>query len=291
MTQRISRARQTIRESDVPFRMPVREERYQRLRSVLHVLHPIFNESCTASAGEQLQRGDLAAEAIRLARVVYTELPEDAETAGLPALMLLTDARRAGRSGPQNEAIPIDKQDRSLWDRTQIAEGVELTGAALTHGAVGPYQLEAAIAAVHDEAATASNTDWPQILALYSVLKRMVDNTMATLNHAVAVAMVHGPGEGLRPIGEPDATGRLRDHHRLHAVRGHLLEMAEELINPEHLRPAGAADGLGGEESRSGSAGSRKRGCPEYSHVQLPGIPEVLNGPATEASSYTCARQ
>jgi RNA polymerase sigma factor (sigma-70 family) len=241
MAQRISRAKQTIRESDVPFRMPVREEQHRRLRAVLHVLYLIFNEGYTASEGEQLQRADLAAEAIRLARVVYTKQSEDAEIAGLLALMLLTDARRAGRSGPRNEVIPLDKQDRSLWDRTQIAKGVELISAALTRGAVGPYQLQAAIAAVHDEAATASDIDWPQILALYSVLKRMVDNPMVTLNHAVAVAMVHGPGEGLRLIAELDATGRLRDHHRLHAVRGHLLEMAEELTGAIENYQAAAA--------------------------------------------------
>jgi RNA polymerase sigma factor (sigma-70 family) len=229
MAQRISRAKQTIRESDVPFRMPVREEQHQRLRAVLHVIYLIFNEGYTASEGEQLQR------------VVYTKLPEDGEIAGLLALMLLTDARRAGRSGPQNEVIPLDKQERSLWDRTQIAEGVELISAALTRGGVGPYQLQAAVAAVHDEAATASDTDWPQILALYSVLKRMVDNPMVTLNHAVAVAMVHGPGEGLRLIAELDATGRLRDHHRLHAVRGHLLEMAEELTGAIENYQAAAA--------------------------------------------------
>jgi RNA polymerase sigma factor (sigma-70 family) len=241
MAQRISRAKQTIRESDVPFRMPVREEQQQRLRAVLHVLYLIFNEGYTASEGELLQRADLAAEAIRLARVVYTKLPQDSEIAGLLALMLLTDARRAGRSGPQNEVIPLDKQDRRLWDQSQIAEGVELISAALKRGAVGPYQVQAAIAAVHDEAATASDTDWPQILALYSLLKRMVDNPMVILNHAVAVAMVHGPREGLRLIAELDATGRLRDHHRLHAVRGHLLEMAEELTGAIENYQAAAA--------------------------------------------------
>jgi RNA polymerase sigma factor (sigma-70 family) len=241
MAQRISRAKQTIKESGVPFRMPVREEQLQRLRAVLHVIYLIFNEGYTASEGEQLQRADLAAEAIRLARMVYTKLPEDAEIMGLLALMLLTDARRAARSGPQNEVIPLDKQDRSLWNRTQIAEGLELISVALARGAVGPYQLQAAIAAVHDEAATAGDTDWPQILALYTVLTRMVDNPMVTLNRAVAVAMVHGPREGLRLIAELDATGRLRDHHRLYAVRGHLLEMAEELTGAiENYRAAAA---------------------------------------------------
>jgi RNA polymerase sigma factor (sigma-70 family) len=229
MAQRISRAKQTIRESGVPFRMPVRDEENARLQAVLHVFYLIFSEGYTASEGDQLQRADLAAEGIRLTRVVYTKLPEDAEIAGLLALMLLTDARRAARVGPQGEAIPLDKQDRSLWDRSQIAEGVELISGALKRGAVGPYQLQAAIGAVHDEAATARETDWPQIVALYSVLKRMSDNPMVRLNHAVAVAMVHGPAEGLRLIDELDASGRLGGHHRLHAVRGHLLEMAEEL--------------------------------------------------------------
>jgi RNA polymerase sigma factor (sigma-70 family) len=241
MAQRISRAKQTIKESDIPFRMPVRDERHGRLRAILHVIYLIFNEGYTASEGEQLQRADLAAEAIRLARVVYTKLPEDAEIAGLLALMLLTDARRAGRTGPQNEVIPLDKQDRSLWDRAQIAEGVKLISAALTRGAVGPYQLQAAIAAVHDEAVTASDTDWPQILALYSVLNKMVDNPMVILNHAVAVAMVHGPEEGLRLIAKLEATGRLRDHHRLYAVRGHLLEMAEQLTGAIENYQAAAA--------------------------------------------------
>lgn len=241
MAQRISRAKQTIRESGVPFQMPVRAEQNERLTAVLHVLYLIFNEGYTASEGEYLQRADLAAEAIRLARVVYEKLPEDAEAAGLLALMLLTDARRAARSGPQSEVIPLDKQDRGLWDRSRIAAGVELISAVLKRGSVGPYQLQAAIAAVHDEAATASDTDWPQILALYSVLMKMVDNPMVTLNYAVAAAMVHGPGEGLRLIAELDALGRLQDHHRLYAVRGHLLEMAEELTGAiENYRAAAA---------------------------------------------------
>jgi len=228
MAQRISRAKQTIRESGVPFRMPAGEERGRRLGAVLHVLYLIFNEGYTASEGEQLQRADLAIEAIRLTRMLHAKLPEDPETAGLLALMLLTDARRTARSGPHNEIIPLDKQDRSLWDRSLIAEGVELIEAALKRGSAGPYQLQAAIAAVHDEAASASETDWPQILALYTVLKRMGDNPMVILNHAIAVAMVHGVGEGLRRVAELDATGRLRDHHRLYAVRAHLLEMAGE---------------------------------------------------------------
>jgi RNA polymerase sigma factor (sigma-70 family) len=229
MAQRISRAKQTIRESGVPFQMPKGAERAQRRAAVLHVLYLIFNEGYTASAGERLQRTDLAREAIRLARAVREAMPEDAEAAGLLALMLLTDARRAARSGPGGEVVPLDKQDRGLWDRALIEEGVALVSAALARGQVGPYQLQAAIAAVHDEAATAGETDWPQILALYSVLMRMSDNPMVRLNHAVAAAMVQGPRAGLRLIEEICAAGQLREHHRVNAVRGHLLEMAGEL--------------------------------------------------------------
>ena len=234
MSQRISRAKQTIKESEVPFRMPARDEHDRRLRAVLHVLYLIFNEGYTASEGEHLQRADLAIEAIRLTRAVHAKLGNDPEVAGLLALMLLTDARRAARTGPQHDVIPLDQQDRGLWDRSLIAEGVALVESALTRGSVGPYQLQAAVAAVHDEAPTAGDTDWPQILALYTVLKRMVDNPMVILNHAIAVAMVEGPLEGLRLIGELDDTDRLKGHHRLNAVRAHLLEMAGE--------PAGATE-------------------------------------------------
>ena len=226
MAQRISRAKQTIKASGVPFRLPTSGEQSQSLRSVLHVLYLIFNEGYTASAGEHLQRADLAREAIRLTRAVHMRLPNDGEVAGLLALMLLTDARRAARSGPNGEVIPLDKQDRSLWNRDQITEGVALVSAALRQGSVGPYQLQAAIAAVHDEAARPEDTDWPQIVALYELLKRMSDNPMVALNHAIAVAMVQGPRAGLDLLDNLDTDGRLRDHHRLHAVRGHLLEMA-----------------------------------------------------------------
>jgi RNA polymerase sigma factor (sigma-70 family) len=226
MAQRISRAKQTIKASGVPFRLPTSGEHSQSLRSVLHVLYLIFNEGYTASAGEHLQRADLASEAIRLTRAVHTRLPNDGEVAGLLALMLLTDARRAARSGPAGEVIPLDKQDRSVWNRDQVTEGVALVSAALAQGSVGPYQLQAAIAAVHDEATRPEDTDWPQILALYELLKRTSDNPMVVLNHAIAVAMVRGPRAGLDLLDNLDTDGRLRDHHRLHAVRGHLLEMA-----------------------------------------------------------------
>jgi predicted RNA polymerase sigma factor len=228
MAQRISRAKQSIKESGIPFQLPTAQERGERLRSVLHVLYLIFNEGYTTSAGPHLQRADLSHEAIRLARIVHHLQPDDTEVAGLLALMLLTDARRMARSGTNDELIPLARQDRTLWDREQIAEGVTLLSAALPKGSVGPYQLQAAIAAVHDEAPRAEDTDWPQILALYELLKRMSDNPMVILNHAIAAAMVHGPKKGLDLLDELKEDPRLADHHRLDAVRAHLLEMAGE---------------------------------------------------------------
>ena len=226
MAQRISRAKQSIRVSGVPFEAPDAAERAGRLRSVLHVLYLIFNEGYTASAGPDLQRADLAGEAIRLARLVRGLLPDDGEAAGLLALMLLTDARRAARTGADGELVPLAEQDRGLWDQAAIAEGVALVEAGLSRGAIGPYQLQAAIAAVHDEAPRAEDTDWPQILALYGLLERMADNPMVRLNHAVALAMTRGPRVGLRQLVELETDKRLAGHHRLAAVRAHLLEMA-----------------------------------------------------------------
>jgi len=226
MAQRISRAKQSIKASGVPFSLPTNEERAQRLRAVLHVLYLIFNEGYTSSAGPELQRLELSHEAIRLTRAVHNLMPDDGEVAGLLALMLLTDARRAARTGPDGELIPLTKQDRTLWDRKEISEGITLITAALTTEWIGAYQLQAAIAAVHDEAARAEDTDWPQILALYELLKRMSDNPMVMLNHAIAAAMVHGPSAGLELLRALDADGRLSGHHRLDAVRAHLLEMA-----------------------------------------------------------------
>jgi predicted RNA polymerase sigma factor len=228
MAQRISRAKRDIKTSGVPFRLPTTEERVQRLRVVLHVLYLIFNEGYTTSAGPELQRLELSREAIRLTRAVYHLLPDDAEVAGLLSLMLLTDARRAARSGPEGELIPLTRQDRTLWDRGEIAEGVALLTATLPKGSLGPYQLQAAIAAVHDEAEGAGETDWPQILALYDLLKRMSPNPMVRLNHAIAAAMVHGPAAGLELLDGLDADGGLKGHHRLDAVRAHLLELAGE---------------------------------------------------------------
>lgn len=228
MAQRISRAKQSIKDSGIPFQLPTAEDRAERLRAVLHVLYLIFNEGYTSSAGPQLRRADLSDEAIRLARIVYQRQPQDTEVAGLLALMLLTDARRAARTGPNGELIPLAQQDRTRWDRQQIAEGVALLSAALPKGSVGPYQLQAAIAAVHDEAPCGEDTDWRQILALYGLLKRMSDNPMILLNHAVAAAMVHGPRNGLELLAALDSDPRLAERHRLEAVRAHLLEMAGE---------------------------------------------------------------
>ena len=226
MAQRISRAKQRIKTSGVPFSMPSDRERAERLSAVLHVLYLIFNEGYTSSIGASLQRSDLSNEAIRLTRAVHTLLPDDGEVAGLLALMLLTDARRLARTGPNGELIPLTEQDRTRWDREAIAEGIALLTNTLSRGSVGAYQLQAAIAAVHDEAERAADTDWPQILELYSLLKRMSDNPMVTLNHAIAAAMVHGPQAGLELLKPLDADERLAGHYRLDAVRAHLHEMA-----------------------------------------------------------------
>jgi len=226
MAQRISRAKQSIKSSGVPFQMPAEAEWSERLNSVLHILYLIFNEGYTSSIGPNLQRSDLANEAIRLTRLVHALRPDDTEVAGLLALMLLTDARRPARTTADGDLIPLDEQDRNLWDRSAVSEGVALVSATLPKGSVGPYQLQAAIAALHDEAPNADQTDWPQILALYGLLEHMSDNPMVTLNRAIALAMVQGPRAGLEQLCLLEADGRLAGHHRLHAVRAHLLEMA-----------------------------------------------------------------
>ena len=239
MAQRISRAKQSIKTSGVPFRLPSAQQRAEQLPAVLHVLYLIFNEGYVSSIGAQLQRLDLAREAIRLTRSVKTLLPDDGEVAGLLALMLLTDARRAARTGPDEDLIPLDKQDRTLWDQAEITEGIQLLTAALSKGSVGLYQLQAAVAAVHDEAARAEDTDWPQILALYELLKRVSPSPMVTLNHAIAAAMVHGPAKGLELLKTLDRDGRLAEHYRLDAVRGHLLEMLGDYASAiQHYRTA-----------------------------------------------------
>jgi RNA polymerase sigma factor (sigma-70 family) len=239
MAQRVSRAKQTIRTSGVPFSMPGADERAERLAAVLHVLYLIFNEGYTSSFGTRLQRTELSSEAIRLARALHGLLPDKSEVAGLLALMLLTDARRPARTGPDGELIPLDKQDRTLWNHAAISEGVALISATLSKGEIGPYQLQAAIAAVHDEAKTSDDTDWPQILALYGLLKRMSDNPMVALNHAIAAGMVHGPRAGLDLLKVLDGDERLAGHYRIDAVRAHLLERAgDHQAAIEHYRAA-----------------------------------------------------
>jgi RNA polymerase sigma factor (sigma-70 family) len=226
MAQRISRAKQRIRAAGARFRLPPEAERADRLRVVLQVLYLIFNEGYTASSGPALHRVELTGEAIRLARDLHRLLPDDGEVAGLLALMLLTDARRPARTRPDGGLVPLAEQDRTRWDAAAVAEGVDLITRTLAHAPVGPYQLQAAIAAVHDEAASAADTDWPQILVLYELLAAVAPNPMVTLNHAVAVAMVRGPEAGLELLATLDDDDRLAGHHRLDAVRAHLLELA-----------------------------------------------------------------
>jgi RNA polymerase sigma factor (sigma-70 family) len=225
MAQRISRAKQRIR--GLPFRQPGAADRDARLAAVLQVLYLIFNEGYAATSGRHLHRADLAAEAIRLARAVRRLLPEEGAVTGLLALMLLTDARSAARTGPHGELIPLDEQDRTRWDRAAIAEGTRLVEEALTQGPAGPYQLQAAIAALHDEAPSAAGTDWPQILALYDVLVARAPEPMAELGRAVATAMVHGPRAGLTEVARLEEG--LSGNHRLESVRAHLLEKAGDL--------------------------------------------------------------
>ena len=227
MAQRISRAKASIKASGVPFRMPEANDRPPLMAAVMHVLYLIFNEGYTTSDGPDLQRPDLASEAIRVVREVHALSPGDGEVAGLLALLLLTDARKRARSGPNGELIPLDAQDRELWDRAAIAEGVALI-CALGKGPVGSYQLQAAIAALHDEAPSTNETDWPQILALYGVLESLSDNPMVKLSRAIAEAMVHGPRAGLASLETLAHDPRLAEHHRLAAARAHLLEMAGE---------------------------------------------------------------
>jgi RNA polymerase sigma factor (sigma-70 family) len=224
MAQRISRAKQSIKAAGAGFEMPAGDEWPERLRSLLHVLYLIFNEGYVATSGEELARPDLSGEAIRLTRIVRAALPGEPEVAGLLALMLLTEARRPARSDAAGRLIPLDEQDRSLWDAALIGEGLELLNAAFERGTLGEYQLQAAIAAAHDRAARPEDTDWREILGIYGLLERMTGNPMVSLNRAIAAAMVDGPPAGLallEPLEEP-----LADHHRLHAVRAHLLELA-----------------------------------------------------------------
>jgi RNA polymerase sigma factor (sigma-70 family) len=227
--QRISRAKQRIKEAGAEFRMPPPAERRERIGAVLHVLYLIFNEGYTASSGSKLNRVDLSDEAIRLTRQLRQQLPDDGEVTGLLALMLLTDARRPARTRPDGALVPLAEQDRSQWDAQAIAEGTTLITETLASAPIGPYQLQAAIAAVHDEAPRYEETDWRQILGLYELLRTIAPGPMVTLNRIVALAMVQGAEAGLRELAAAEADPALAAHHRLHAVRAHLLEMAGDL--------------------------------------------------------------
>ncbi|MDE9366702.1 sigma-70 family RNA polymerase sigma factor [Luteipulveratus sp. YIM 133132] len=231
MAQRISRAKKKIRDAGTTFELPGREEMDERLDAVKRVIYLVFNEGYAVSSGEALQRGDLTREAIRLARLLHRARPMDGEAAGLLALLLLTDARRPARETEDGRLVPLDEQDRTRWDRAAIAEGVDLVTDALRRFPLGPYQVQAAIAAVHDESPTARETDWPQILALYDVLRVVQPGPVVELNRAVAVAMTDGPRAGLAALDAVE-DDRVVEHHRFVAVRAHLLEMAGD--------PAGA---------------------------------------------------
>jgi RNA polymerase sigma factor (sigma-70 family) len=228
IAQRISRGKQRIKSGGIPFSLPAEAERADRLRVVLQVLYLIFNEGYTATSGPELQRGELTAEAIRLTRELRRLLPADGEVSGLLALMLLTESRRAARTRRDGSLVPLAEQDRGRWNTQYIQDGVALITDALSGTALGPYQLQAAIAAVHAEAARAEDTDWPQILALYELLERISPNPMVTLNRSVAVAMVQGPEAGLELLRTLEGDERIAEHHRLHAIRGHLLELTGE---------------------------------------------------------------
>ncbi|MBF6211966.1 RNA polymerase sigma factor [Nocardia puris] len=252
MGQRISRAKKRLAALDRPFARPGDAQWRDRLGAVLHVLYLIFSEGHTSTSGAQLRRADLSAEAIRLARAVHELLPDDSEVTGLLALMLLTDSRRAARTGAHGELIPLHEQQRGLWDRTMIVEGVRLVTSTLSGGLTGTYQVQAAIAALHGQALRAEDTDWSRILGLYDVLERLAPNPMVTLNRAVAVAMVHGPPAGLE-LAETVAD-QLGRGHRLDAVRGHLYEMAGD-------RPAAIAHYT--------AAAARTTSVPERDYLML----------------------
>ncbi|MCU1487417.1 MAG: polymerase subunit sigma-24 [Actinomycetia bacterium] len=244
MGQRISRAKASIKSAGATFELPP-DEQPERLRVVLQVLYLIFNEGYTTTSGPDLLRTDLTAEAVRLTREVHRLRPDDGEVAGLLALMVLTDARRAARTAPDGGMVPLDEQDRARWDRAMIAEGVALVTDALTRTALGPYQVQAAIAAVHDEAPSAEATDWEEILALYGLLERLAPSPVVTLNRAVAVAEVHGPAAGLDLLASLDDE-RITSHHRYHAVRAHLLERTGDLVEArtEYLEARGRTTNL-----------------------------------------------
>jgi RNA polymerase sigma factor (sigma-70 family) len=260
MAARISRAKQRVKAAGSSFTLPGGAERQDRLRVVLHVLYLIFNEGYTASAGSELHRADLAREAIRLARMVHAQLPGDGEVSGLLALMLLTHARREARTTAAGDLVPLDKQDRAKWDRELIGEGTELVKASLAGPALGPYQLQAAIAATHADAATAGETNWPQVHALYLILERIAPNPVVTLNRAIALAEIAGPPAGLALLSALDGDERMAGHHRLLSVRAHLLEKAGDPAGAyEHYRRAAKSTASIAEQRYLESRASRVR--------------------------------
>jgi predicted RNA polymerase sigma factor len=258
MAQRISRGKQRIKAAGARFVMPPPAERDARQRAVLHVLYLVFNEGYTASSGPNLLRGNLTAEAIRLTRTLHRLLPGDGEVTGLLSLMLLTDAHRGARTGPGGGLVPLAEQDRTRWNRTEIDEGIALVSGALARSKPGPYQLQAAVAAVHAEAPRAQDTDWAQIVGLYRLLARIAPNPMITLNQAVAVAMVDGPGAGLKLLATLDDDERLAGHHRLAAVRAHLLELAGDVdaAHEQYLEAARKTTSLPEKRYLTGKAGT-----------------------------------
>jgi RNA polymerase sigma factor (sigma-70 family) len=261
MAARISRAKQRIRAAGSSFSLPDGAEREERLRVVLHVLYLIFNEGYTASSGSELRRADLAREAIRLARMVHAQLAADSEVTGLLALMLLTHARHKARATAAGDLVPLDEQDRAQWDRALIGEGTELARASLAGPALGPYQLQAAIAATHADAATAARTNWPQVHALYLILERIAPNPMVTLNRAIALAETEGPRAGLALLSALDGDERVAGHHRLMSVRAHLLEKAGDAAGAyEHYRRAARSTASIAEQRYLESRAARLRG-------------------------------
>jgi RNA polymerase sigma factor (sigma-70 family) len=278
VTRRITRAKQSVKDSGVPFALPAPGELAGQLQAVLRVLYLIFNEGYAATAGPVLMRVDLADEAIRLARALHAGLPGDAEVSGLLALMLLVHARHQARTAPDGSLIPMAEQDRSRWDTDLIAEGTALLTAALPRGPTGPYQMQAAIAAVHDEAASAEATDWPQIAALYDVLLRLDDNPVVALNRAVAVSMVAGPGAGLDQIRQLEADPRINTDRRFHAVRAHLLEMAGDHAAALEAYRAAARAATNLQQQRylnqQISRLAQERGAPDSDLAQDPGKTE-----------------
>ena len=250
MSQRITRAKLRLTEVGAHFSMPDTDEWPARLAAVLHVLYLVFNEGYTSTSGPDLTHPELTDEAIRLTREMHRMLPDDGEVTGLLALMLLTEARRTARTAPDGALVPLAEQDRTRWNPEQIAEGVALVSDALTRTRLGPYQLQAAIAAIHDEATDPGSTDWAQILALYELLESLAPNPMVTLNRAIALAEVRGPRAGLRVLAQLDDARALVGHHRLLAVRAHLLEMDGQVAEAREAYLGAARRATSGPEKR-----------------------------------------